>query len=391
MSTKALHLFQSYLPATQNWCYSTLTSLSDTKVIIGAHGFLHNNFYDERFEYIEFPISQIDESVHVPGRSCFNQVVRKLQRHLYPWYLVKAVNRPDVVHSHFATAGWDFLSVSERLRVPHIVSFYGYDYERLPHTNPIWKKRYKSLFEKADLFLCEGAHGGRLLERQGCPPEKIRVCHLGVRISGIETIARKKDKGELRLLQIATMSQKKGHIYTLEAFLQALPDCPNMHLTFVGGEMPGNPAAIEEPLKARVREENAEEKVSFIPRISFERLHEFLGDFHAFIHPSVYADNFDSEGGAPVVLLDAQATGMPVLATRHCDIPDEVIDQSTGVLVDEKDVRGLAEAITRFYRMPQGEYDGFAKRAREHVESNYDIEKNARDLQRVYEGLRGVR
>ena len=32
----------------------------------------------------------------------------------------------------------------------------------------------------------------------------------------------------------------------------------------------------------------------------------------------------DCEGGAPIVLLDAQATGLPIISTKHCDIPDEV-------------------------------------------------------------------
>jgi len=206
------------------------------------------------------------------------------------------------------------------------------------------------------LFLCEGTHGAGLLERQGCPQEKIGVSRLAVRSASIQPVAKEKRPGELRLIQIATMSEKTGHRYTLEAFLAALEDCPGMHLTFVGADMPNNQVSIGSWLKARTREAGAEDKVTLIPRIPFDRLHSYLSAFHVFIHPSVYAENRDSEGGAPIVLLDAQATGMPVIATTHCDIPDEVIYERTGLLAVERYVSETAAHIRRFYEMRQEEY-----------------------------------
>lgn len=45
------------------------------------------------------------------------------------------------------------------------------------------------------------------------------------------------------------------------------------------------------------------------------------------------------EGGAPIALLDAQATGLPVLSTRHCDIPFEVEHERTGLLARRRYTR----------------------------------------------------
>jgi len=93
----------------------------------------------------------------------------------------------------------------------------------------------------------------------------------------------------------------------------------------------------------------------------------------------------DCEGGAPIVLLDAQATGMPVISTTHCDIPEEVVHNKTGLLCPEKNIIALAEAMKFFYRMTQCDFDVFASAAREHVSANYNIILNAAKLQKIYE------
>jgi colanic acid/amylovoran biosynthesis glycosyltransferase len=92
-----------------------------------------------------------------------------------------------------------------------------------------------------------------------------------------------------------------------------------------------------------------------------------------------------------VVLLDAQATGMPVIATRHCDIPEEVIAGQTGLLADEGDIAGLGAAIRQFYAMGQEEYNTFATRAAAHMVAEYDAVRNATQLRKLYDRLLPIR
>ncbi len=70
--------------------------------------------------------------------------------------------------------------------------------------------------------------------------------------------------------------------------------------------------------------------------------HEQLEEAHLFIQPSVTSENGDSEGGAPTVLLEAQACGVPVLATYHADIPEVVRDGESALLAPERDPESLA-------------------------------------------------
>ncbi|GAB4486988.1 MAG: hypothetical protein OHK006_15510 [Thermodesulfovibrionales bacterium] len=377
-----MHLFDRYLNVTENWAFRLLDNLPDTDIVVGSTHFLKNNYYPGKFEYIEFPVKQIDQQQHLLTVRMFNRLASRLLG-FYPYYLSKMAGRIDLVHSHFAYVGWQYLGLARKLGAPHVVSFYGFDYENLPYRQPVWKGRYMDLFREADLFLCEGSFGAGILEKIGCPPHKIRIGGLGVDVANIPVFRRQKKAGELRLLQIATFNEKKGHVYTVKAFIEALKECSDMTLTLVGGD----PAGIRTEVLQTIRGSRAEGKVVFMDRIDFEGLYGFMHDFHVFIHPSCYSRDMDSEGGAPVVLLDAQATGMPVIATTHCDIPDEVVHGETGLLTPEKDVAALARSIRRFCAMDDKEYQGFAKAARSHMEKNYDAKALASIVGSFYHDL----
>jgi colanic acid/amylovoran biosynthesis glycosyltransferase len=156
-----------------------------------------------------------------------------------------------------------------------------------------------------------------------------------------------------------------------------------MSLTLVGKD----PEGLRPHLLQIVSDHGLLGQVEVIDGIDFSRLHAFLNQFHVFIHPSKYGKLRDSEGGAPVVLLDAQATGMPVLSTFHCDIPGVVVNGMTGILVQEDDVVELANAIELFYKMDESDYGSFCERARRHVEENYDAVKCSQRLRDEYQLL----
>lgn len=383
---RVLHAFDYYLSTTTNWMFNLIRHVPDCQVVIAAERFGRCNFYPSRFDYIEFPIKPLEVQTNTLAVRMFNRLATKAIK-LYPYFVSRNAGPVDLLHSHFSYVGWRFRSVAKRLNVPHIISFYGGDYEYIPTVNPVWRERYPVLFREADLFLCEGTHGAQLLKRGGCPEEKIQIARLGVEVKNIPVFQRIKIPGELRLLQIASITEKKGHLYTVEAFLRALKTCPNMTLTIVGREAAREKAGIVGRLQQMIRGTEADGKVTFLNEIDFSHLHEYMKNFQVFIHPSCHTQNRDCEGGAPIVLLDAQATGMPVISTRHCDIPDEVVHEKTGLLSSECDVGQLEAAIVRFYWMEQEEYRAFGLSGRKHVEENYDIATNAAHVGGIYRSL----
>ncbi len=377
-----MHGLDCYLPMTENWILRLIRYLPRYRQLVAASRFLENDFYVPQIEYLRSPI-QIPRLS--PGLEGLRKLAESALARLYrPYVHLRLRNRRiAILHSHFANNGWHYRGLASAIGARHVVSFYGWDYAHLGFVRPQWQGRIRQLLRDADLLVCEGPHGAQTLAGLGCPVEKIRVCPLGVETDRIPVHARSKRNGELRLLQVASLREKKGHVYTVRAFLLAAADCPGITLTLVGS---GDSEILEE-LRTMIVSADLTDRVTLLPGIDFSSLHDFMADYHVFIHPSVHTSQMDCEGGAPVVLLDAQATGMPVIATRHCDIPSEVIEGRTGVLVEERDVKGLADAIRRFSAMDQAEYDEFSARARAHVCEGFEARECSARLAAIYDEL----
>jgi glycosyltransferase involved in cell wall biosynthesis len=103
--------------------------------------------------------------------------------------------------------------------------------------------------------------------------------------------------------------------------------------------------------------------------------------------PSRTAADGDEEG-TPTVIIEAGAARLPVVSTRHAGIPEQVDDGATGLLANEHDVAGLAEALAALAKDParraaMGEA-AHAKMARE-----YSLDAHRAALERVYASVLG--
>lgn len=393
LETKTIQLFNSYLPQTENWVYHLLSSAENCEIHIAARRYLENEFYHPEFYFVDNRITQLTQSetssLHNRIRNKVNRTISSLANKLKgapEKYFVQYAsnNNIQIAHAHFADVGWAYRNIASKLNIPYIVSFYGWDYEKLPFIKPEYISRYKELFQKVSGIICEGEHGKSILENYGCPSDKIHVAKLGVDLSKIKFYERIKSPNQLNLIQVASFSEKKGQIYAIEAVASVIKNYPNINLTLIGN---ANEPILKDSLEHTVKQYHLEDKIKFLPQVAYSELHKILNTYDVFIHPSCYAANRDCEGGAPIVLLDAQSTGMPVISTTHCDIPQEVLHGKTGLLSPEKNIAELAENIIRFYLMGQEEYNKYALAARKHVETNFNIGKNAKILESIYQRI----
>jgi colanic acid/amylovoran biosynthesis glycosyltransferase len=106
-------------------------------------------------------------------------------------------------------------------------------------------------------------------------------------------------------------------------------------------------------------------------------------EHHIFLSPSVTAEDGDAEGGAPVSLIDMAATGLILVSSRHCDIPEIVIHGETGLLSDERDIEGIAANI-RWLAGNPGEWERMAAGSRARVEKEFDAQTQAEKLAAIY-------
>src|SRR5262249_48370031 len=138
-----------------------------------------------------------------------------------------------------------------------------------------------------------------------------------------------------RVLFAGRFIEKKGLLDALAAFARVRAQLPAARMIVVGdGPDEGHARDLVHRLAC-------EDAIEFVGPKSHAELLRLVAAVTVLIHPSVTAADGDSEGGAPTILLEAQAIGTPIVATRHADIP-HIAPEGQGVrLRDEHDVAAL--------------------------------------------------
>ena len=381
------HLFHVYLPHSMNWAYRLIRHTPDTEVSIAARWTVRNgDYFESDFRFFIHPLQAFfgwmpTDEWQWPG---LRRLVAGLGRYsgLYAAALERFVRRwqPEVLHAHFGSVGVEHIRLAQKCGLPLVVSFYGYDLSSLPTAQPVYRAHYQRLFAAAAKVIVPGSASAATLQELGCPAAKLEIVRLSVDTDQFAYQPNVKQANSLQLAQIASFSEKKGHIYTLQAFHAALNDCPNMRLLLVGEVI--SPRIFQEA-RNYVAAHGLEDKVQWAGFAQHPEMPSILAGIDVFIHPSCRASDGNTEC-SPVAIIEAQAVGRPVISTRHADIPESVLDGVTGILTDEKDVAALSAAIRHFYHMENDVYQQFAHNARQHVADRFDVRANAKRLREIY-------
>jgi colanic acid/amylovoran biosynthesis glycosyltransferase len=294
-------------------------------------------------------------------------------------------HRTRVLHAHFGPTGYRVLPVQRRAGLPLVVSFYGHDVSA-PVREPRWRTRYAELFARADRVLAEGPCLREALAALGCPREKISLQPIAIPVARYPFRERGRREGEpVRILFCARLTEKKGARTLLEALARVRADHPGLPLRLrLAGDGPERAetlAAVE-----RLGLAGAVEVLGAIPHS------EFVKELEAadlFAQPSVTASDGDTEGGAPTTLLEAQACGVPILATRHADIPHVVVEGESALLAPERDPEALAAHLERLLARPE-RWPAMGRAGRAHVEAHHDTRTQADRLEYLYVELAGA-
>jgi colanic acid/amylovoran biosynthesis glycosyltransferase len=283
----------------------------------------------------------------------------------------------DVVHAHFGDVALRSRFVRFRWSVPFVASFYGFDCSGLPAQRG--DDVYEPLFEVADRVTVLSRQMRQRLLELGCPDELIREHHIGVDLDAFAFRERGSDiEGRpVRLLTVARLVEKKGVEYVLRA-IAALPD-PNLTYTILGD------GPLRDELEELARSLGIAAYVAFHGSADQSMVREAMDAADLFVLPSVTASNGDQEG-TPTVLMEAGASGLPVISTRHAGIPEVVLDGVTGRLVTERDSGALAGAISDLLEAPE-RWMAMGRSARDHIARHYNRHLLVDQLEELYRDL----
>ncbi len=366
-----LQIFGTFLRRSENWVYEQTMSLERYHAVFGSR-------HRQNQEW--FPLDELACIDDLPLHArLWDRAVRK-RKGFSPFMVTLARDvRPVLIHAHFGPVAAGAVGVAKAIGVPLVASFYGVDMWKHAEGAPGLRRRYADLFAHAAVCLVEGPAAGARLIEIGCDPARIATHRLGVDVRSIGVQPRRPaEGGALCVLMASRFVEKKGLRYGVEAFARVARDNPAMRLTIVGKGTSAREAAIANELNQIARRHGVSEQVRIHGFMPLASLVSLARSHHLLMHPSVHAEDGDAEGGHPVVMTLLAAGGMPILATRHCDIPAIVSDGETGWLVDERDSSGL-EAILREIVADPSVLPAFGRRARELVEANYDIRQHPLD------------
>jgi glycosyltransferase involved in cell wall biosynthesis len=222
------------------------------------------------------------------------------------------------------------------------VRFHGYDAHRRGvlerHAND-----YRRLFSGASAVVVASQAMAAQLERLGAPSHLIHLVPCGVDSSLFGGAC--PEQAPPIVLAVGRFVEKKAPQLTLLAFREAAKGLPDARLRFVGA---GHLLDACRDLAVGL---GIEHQVVFLGAQSHEVVQREMRSARVFVQHSVVAADGDSEGFG-ISILEAGATGLSVVATRHDGIPDFVRDGTDGYLVEERDVEAMAAALRRLMDSP---------------------------------------
>lgn len=284
-----------------------------------------------------------------------------------------------LLHVYFGHIGVHLLPFLEISPLPVIVSFHGadaqVDLEKPSHRQPLQR-----VLQKADRLLVRSDSLAQRLLALGCDPAKIRLHRTGLPLAEIAFHQRTPPTdGAWRCVQACRLIAKKGLPTSLRAFAEFAASHPDATFT-IAGEGP-----MLRELQDLVQSLGLAGRVHFPGFLSQAQLRQLLSEAHLFLHPSELGPNGDQEG-VPNSMLEAMASGLPVVATRHGGIPEAVEHGVSGCLVAEGDAPALATEMLRLARNPL-DFTRMSAAAADHARKRFDLDVQSCILEEIYREL----
>lgn len=281
----------------------------------------------------------------------------------------------DVLQVHFGPMGIvvDALREMGVVAGPMVVSFHGSDVSAWPRGDP---DRYRGLFARADALTANSRFLRDRLLGLGAAAERTSLIPMGV---DLETFSyRVPPGGPPRFLSVGRLSREKGVEHAVRA-MGVLRDRGRVFSYTIIGDGPLRPEieALTRSLKIddRVRVRGAEPRDVVVAA---------MADHHVFVQPSIRAESGAVEAQG-LALVEAQATGMPVVASAVGGIP-ETVGEGAGRLVPAGDPVALADALDELLS-ERDSWSDMGAAGRRHVERSFDRRAITGTLTRLYASL----
>ncbi|WP_298368904.1 glycosyltransferase family 4 protein [uncultured Lutibacter sp.] len=278
----------------------------------------------------------------------------------------------DVVLVEYGMHAQQILPAIEKCNLPLVVHFHGYDAckrELLKKNN-----NYREVFQYASKVIVVSTVMKNQLLSIGCPQEKLVYNANAAQSKFLKVQPSFKSN---QFISVGRFTNKKAPYYTILAFKEVLKKYPNAKLLMCGDGL------LLEVCKNLVKYHQLENQIEFLGVISSNKLIELFEESIGYIQHSITASNGDMEG-MPISILEASASGLPVVSTHHAGISDVIEDGVTGLLCKEHDVKSMGQNILKLLDdIEMAKKMG--QEGKKRIKAHFSFEKHINGIQKLLE------
>lgn len=284
-------------------------------------------------------------------------------------------NDIDIVHSHSEAAGSKLLPIVIGLDVPLVATFHGLMPDGVPELSDARRKAYATA---AHVLLVNTEAAKAQYVALGAPAEKIRIVPQGIPLSGFRfRLRRPPEDGLVDVLSVGRLDVSKGQEYTIRAVHQLREQGRSVRLHLVGL----GPA--EQSLRSLVANLGLEKSVVFHGLMVDDALRAVFDQCQILVLASLSADETRWQETQGVVLQEAQASGLLVIATRTGGIPECVAENESALLVEDRSAEQIAGAITTLIDDPD-RWEAWQTHGRAWVERRFSSLQVGKQMYALY-------
>ena len=284
-----------------------------------------------------------------------------------------------LILAEFGPTGLFFSTIAQKTQTPLICIFHGYD---------AWNKKtlsendYLPLFSGAKALVGVSREICKQLENLGCPTNKIHYLPCGYDSSLFRYSEH--SSNEPIFLSIGRFAETKSPHLLILAFNEVLKEIPEAQLRMIGKDGGGE---LFEACHILIKALKIEHKVDFLGILAPEQVAEEMRKARVFVQHSLTTPLMGDKEGTPVSIMEAMASGLPIIATKHAGIAEIIEDGVSGLLVEEFDYIAMAENMLKLVRSDQL-VEKLGKAASNAILDNELIHENSRFLTELIEESR---
>lgn len=275
----------------------------------------------------------------------------------------------DIVHARSRVPAWIAYFACRRTGTGFLTTCHGYYSQNIFGHVMGWGKL---------VIVISEIIGRHMIDHFGVQPENIRLIHRSVDLDKFKFRERQPGRSSFTVTIVGRITPLKGHVYFLKAMAKVMLQKPYVRARIIG-DAPADKQAYKESLLLLARRLGIQDKVEFLGNRG--DIPSLLADSDVLVLSTVTQEAFGR------VIIEAQAVGVPVIATKVGGVVDIVEHEVTGLLVLPKDPDAIAAAVLRLAN-DRKLGDAMCVEARRRVEKNYTLDQMALKTLAVYEELK---